>query len=177
MVAKMRSVRALARMTKTEAKTLGLTKAYRSLFRVTDASSNLAPWVDDETEWMKLDEVQLGNGPGDGPEKWMLGDHIGVVVPWSTTSAGGGAVDVMAVLQAIAGEVIWREDPQTSRSGDWVGCAVATALNLDLTEPDDKVTVKRLLGKLLKEGVLHRVRQIDKSRHMRWYVTVKSVFD
>lgn len=162
-VAKMRSVRALANMTKAQGKQLGLTTAYRDLFRVTDAASNLAPWVDDETEWLKRLNVDLGNG-----------DHIAVVVPWSIANSDAGKGDAMAVLQALGSEA-WREDAQAR--DEWVGNVVATALNLDLSEPDDKASVKRLIGKWIKEGVLERVHRFDKHRNKRWYVTARSVFD
>jgi hypothetical protein len=177
LVAKMRSVRALARMTKKEGKQLGLTTTYRNLFRVTDAASNLAPWVDDETEWLKLDNVDMGNGPADttdGSSRWSEGDHVAVVVAWSLSSNDAGKADSMTVVQALGTEA-WREDAQAR--DEWVGHVVATALHLDLTEPDDKMTVKRLIGKWVKDGVLERVQLPDKNRIRRWYVKARSVFD
>ena len=49
---------------------------------------------------------------------------------------------------------------------------------LDLSEPEDKATVKRLISKLIKDGVLERVKMRDKKRNMRWYVKAKSsVYD
>ena len=177
LVAKMRSVRALARMTKKEGKQLGLTTAYRSLFRVTDAASNLAPWVDDETEWLKLDNVDLGNGvvdAADGSSRWREGDHVAVVVAWSVGSGDGAKADVPSVLQVLGAEP-WREDAQAR--DDWVGNVVAMALNLDLAEPDDKAQVKRLIGQWVKSGILERVQLLDKKRNKRWYVRAKSVFD
>jgi hypothetical protein len=177
LVAKMRSVRALAKMTKAQGKQFGLTTTYRSMFRVTDAASNLAPWVDDETEWLRLENVDLGNGPvvaADAAARWSEGDHVAVVVAWALSGRDAGVADSQAVLQAIGSDA-WREDAQAR--DDWVGNVVAMALNLDLTEPDDKATVKRLVAGWIKGGILERFQGEDKKRNKRWYVRAKSVFD
>ena len=66
LVSAVRSARALAKMTKAEGDRLGLAEGVRrSLFRFTDASSNMAPPVAGELKrWLRLVSVGLGNGKG-----------------------------------------------------------------------------------------------------------------
>ena len=61
---------------------------------------------------------------------------------------GAERTPLQPCCEALGAEA-WREDVQAR--DEWVGNAVATALNLDLSEPDDKATVKRLIGTMIKE--------------------------
>jgi len=178
MIAKMRSVRALARMTKGQAERLHLTSSFRSLFRITDAASNLAPWVSDDTQWLKLESVDLGNGLAtEGTEEagWHPGDQVAVVVPWSAVSdVTVEGSDRDAVISFMGAEE-YREDVQAR--DEWIGFAVAAALKLDPSDVEDKARVKRLVAAWLKDGTLVRVRRADKRRIKRWYVRAGSVLD
>ena len=95
----------------------------RSYFRVDDGKSNMAPPVEKAT-WRRLIGVPLDNGTESEP-----GDWVGVVTPWELPGAFDGlsAYDLDKVQAAVA-RGTWAANEQAN---DWVGYAVADALDLD----------------------------------------------
>ncbi len=76
-----RSARALSQMSKEQAPRYGVEpdNAWR-LFHFSDAQGNLGPPAGGSDDWMRLEGVALGNGPGEGAERFLGGDSVGVVV-------------------------------------------------------------------------------------------------
>ena len=112
-----------------------------------------------------LSSVPLGNGYL-GTE----GDSVGVVTrcKWPDPLDEVSVSDLRAAQLAVsAGR--WRENVQ---SGDWVGRAIASALNLDLDEPAQKEKVKRLLKIWISTGMFQVVTGLDDQRHKRSFVEV-----
>lgn len=171
LIAAARPVRAIARMTKPEGVKLGLESVARRLFRFADGKNNLALPADDEAEWFELASQALGNGPGEGLDRIVGGDHVGVVrrfaMPERSAAIEEGGLG--AVLERLRGGE-WRRDV---RAGDaWAGCAVAQALRLDAGDPGDVARIKAMLSEWIKDGTLKEVSRKDAARRIRTYVEV-----
>lgn len=155
-----RSVLVLNRMAEGEAKKLGI-EPYQScrLFRAFNGKSNLAPPAEDST-WYQLVPVELGNG-----------DNIGVCTRYTLPDAFDGVTqdDLRAVKMAIQGGN-WRASSQCKK--DWVGIAVADALDLDLNDAGARAKVTSLLRTWLRNGVLREVEKLDATRQLRPFVVV-----
>jgi hypothetical protein len=151
-----RSVNVFNRMNPDEAGLAGIAEDQRSFyFRVQNDKANLAP--PDKATWYRMNNVSLDNG-----------DQVGVACPWKWPELfeGISTRHLIAVQKAVEqGE--WRADP---RSPEWVGAAVAKALDFD---PDQ---ARKRISKLLKEwignGALEVVEKEDAQRHMRKFVEV-----
>jgi hypothetical protein len=63
----------------------------------------------------------------------------------------------------------WRASAQSS---DWVGNAVASALDMDIDEPEVKAQVKVFIKAWIKSGALRELEKTDSARHKRKFVTV-----
>jgi len=175
-------------MTKGEGNKLGLDEAVRRrLFRFADTSSNLGLPAGDGEEWLELVGEALGNGPGEGAERLMGGDNVGVVTRWDgagvgveqalAAGAGGpaGAADARGTALRLIAAGRWRRDV---RAGDaWVGVPIAQAYRLDLDEPNDKGKARAIVGEWIKAGVLHEVSRTDEHRKMRLYVEAVATAD
>jgi hypothetical protein len=118
-----------------------------------------------------LESVNLANG-ADGQE----GDNVGVVTKWQWPDplAGMTGADFDKAAQAIrVGK--WRENAQAK---DWAGYAVATALDLDLTDGlggTNKAVKARIAGMIkvwLAAGSLVIVDGEDEKRMTRKFVEV-----
>lgn len=158
-----RVVRVLNRMSKDEGEKAGV-ENHRLYFRAYNDKANLAPPAD-ESEWYRLESVDLENGTALGP-----GDSVGVVHTWQWPDAmdgvtGGDFDRVAATIRA--GK--WRENAQ---SGDWVGRAVANALDLDPDNKADKAKIKGMLKVWLTAGSLAIVEAQDEKRMTRKFVAV-----
>ncbi len=173
LIAAARPVRALARMTKAEGVKLGLESVARRLFRFADGKNNLALPADDETEWLELASQALGNGPGDGIDAIMGGDHVGVVRRFLMPERSALLVEDergCALRLLASGE--WRRDV---RAGDaWAGMAIAQAMRLDVGDANDMARVKAVLSGWIKDGTLREVTRKDAKRMQRTYVEVVS---
>jgi hypothetical protein len=106
-------------------------------FRAVDAKANMAP-ASGKSSWFRLESVNLGNSTRERPS-----DHVGVVTPWKWPDAMAGLTvgDLIAVQRKVAAGR-WRD---SSQAKEWVGNAVADALDLNLDDDVAKAKVKELL--------------------------------
>jgi hypothetical protein len=166
MIAAVRSARTLNLMTKDEADKVGIGEdRRRSFFRVDNGKANLAPPAERST-WRRHVSVQLGNG-GSGTHP---GDSVGVVTAWTLPDPSEDITpdDIRGVQEAVeAGE--WRENPQAT---NWVGHAIAEALELDLAEPSVKARVKELQRSWVKDGFLKLARRKNAKREIKTFIEV-----
>jgi hypothetical protein len=151
-----RSVNVFNRMSPDEASLAGIAEDQRGFyFRVQNDKANLAP--PDKAAWYRMNNVSLDNG-----------DQVGVACPWKWPELfeGISTRHLIAVQKAVEGGE-WRAD---TRSSEWVGFAVATALDLDAE------TSRKRISKLLKEWVANDalviVEKPDSNRMMRKFVEV-----
>jgi hypothetical protein len=159
-----RVVRTVNRMTKQEASNAGIENP-RSYFRTYNDKANFAPPVEKST-WFKLESVDLGNGPMGLP-----GDSVGVVIEWDWPDATAGmtAADYDKVVAEV-NDGKWRASIQAN---DWVGVAIANALDLDLDKPADKAKVKAALKMYLEAGTLVEVqRKEGDQRKLKKFIEV-----
>ena len=147
-----RSVRVLEKMTAEEGKKQGIGD-YHRYFRAFSGKLNFAPPTEN-SEWYQIKSVPVMNGalPFTDPNGGNGGDDVGVVDAWSLPEAAAlSPEDIEAIKKEVANSE-WRADV---RAGMWVGNAVAQVLRLD---PDlDKDRIKRVIRKLISEGVLKTV--------------------
>ena len=163
LLAAARSARSLNQMTEDEAAKHGI-KNRRLYFRVDNGKANLAPPAD-AAEWYKLHNVTLRNGPYSSD-----GDQVGVVTTWEVPDAMAGMTpDHLKIVQNVVASGEWRKDTQ---SPNWVGFAVSKALNLNVSDPQDKARIKHLLKTWLESGALEVVSKPDSSRRDRLFVVV-----
>lgn len=162
-----RSVIALNKMTPEEAGQLGIEgEDRRRYFRAYDDKNNRTPPAE-ESDWYRLASVDLGNGPIGGH-----GDSLPVVLPWSPPDAFDGVtLDHLRRVQDKVAACDYRKDPQ---SPDWVGEAVASVLDLDVSDRKarDAARVKKLLRKWVENGVLVEASGKDEKRRERMFVRV-----
>jgi hypothetical protein len=154
-----RHVRRLQRMTGKEAREAGIPEdQFWRYSREGDSKDNLAPPSVDDT-WRQMVSVELANG-----------DSVGVSEPWQWPDAftNLSLKDVERVQRAIYASE-WRASAQSS---DWVGIAVANALDMDIDEPEVKAQVKVFIKAWIKSGALRELEKTDSARHKRKFVTV-----
>jgi AAA domain len=158
-----RVVRVVNRMTKEQAKEIGIDNP-RSYFRTLNDKGNFAPPVD-KSDWFELVSVNLGNGP-----MGMDGDSVGVVTEWQwpDMTAGMTPADYDRVAAEIRGGE-WRDNVQAK---NWAGKAIADALGLDLEKPTDRGKVKAALKMYLKAGSLIVVERRDEQRKSKNFIEV-----
>lgn len=162
LLAKVRSARVLNGMTKTEAQDVGVEDKERfSFFRIDVGKANLAP-RGDAGSWRQMVGVPLGNRID------ALEDNVGVPVQWSKPDVLAKLKDshrVAAVRLVQSGE--WRED---IRAQNWVGHAVAAAMELDLENPADKNVVKKVVHLWCRTGVFKVIQGTDAQRKIKAFV-------
>ena len=154
-----RFVRRLQRMTADEARNAGIEEDdFWRYTREGDSKNNLSPPSADST-WRKLISVELPNG-----------DSVGVAESWQWPDAFSDVTrnDLEAVQRRVASSE-WRENP---RAKDWVGIAVAEALNLDASDSYNKAKIRQLLRTWIENGALRVTDKPDKHRKMRAFVSV-----
>ena len=160
-----RSVQVLNRMTKEEAERAGV-QNYRLYFRVYADKANLAPPLEN-SNWFKLENVSLGNGPHLGG---MGGDEVGVIVTWQWPDAMAGITG--ADFEKVASEIRtgkWRENSQAK---EWAGLAVAKALNLDAANKTDRARIGAMLKVWLAAKLLVVVDGFDEKSMPKKFVEV-----
>jgi hypothetical protein len=136
-----RCVRVMNRMTTDEAPAAQVRESDRKrYFRVDDdGKANMTAPAEAAT-WFKLVSVPLYNNPADPND---YGDVIGVATSWQLPGVFSGLPpDALARVQVKIDSADWGYDP---RSGDWAGKAIASALDLDLSDKGQKERVKGLL--------------------------------
>ena len=164
LLAAVRSARVLNRMTEDEAAKLGVSRW--SFIRVDNGKANLAPPAEHAT-WRQIVSVPLGNGSGGLLDDQ---DHIGVVTPWEKSDPEEALDD--EAFKRIQDEVlggVWRMDV---RSPQWIGRAVALALEWNADLPDVRTDIKAIVSRMLKQGLLRIVEGVDEKRKKREFVEV-----
>lgn len=159
-----RSVIALNKMAPPEAQQFGIEgEERRRFFRAYDDKNNRTPPAD-KSDWYQLASVDLGNGLAGGH-----GDSLPVVLPWTPPDAFAGvtAQHLQHVQEAVrAGD--WKADAQ---SEDWVGVAVASALELDPKK--DAGRIKKMLRQWMDNGRLVKVtKRCEKARRDKPFIIV-----
>jgi hypothetical protein len=160
-----RAVRVLNRMSKEEAEKAGV-ENHRLYFRAYNDKPNLAPPAD-KSDWYRLENVELGNGPLAG----YGGDEVGVVTTWQWPDplASGTGQDFEKAAAAIRGGR-WKQSVQAK---DWVGRAIGDALGLNVENKADRAKVLGILRAWLAAGSLVVVEGFDeKRREIKKYVEV-----
>lgn len=162
LIAKVRSARVLNGMSKSEAQDIGVEEKERfGFFKMETGKANLAP-RSGMAVWRRMVGVPLGNRVD------ALEDTVGVPVAWVKPDVLEVLKDhhrVAAVRMVQSGE--WRED---IRASNWVGHAVAAAMELDLDNPKDKHTVKSVVRLWCKTGVFQVIQQPDQQRKMKAFI-------
>lgn len=153
-----RSVRVLNRMSEAQASEAGLTHEARfSYFSVVYGKSNLSA-LSHKADWRKLESVALGNGQGLTKPQ----DHAPVVTWWAWPTSEEVAEtlteDERDAIRGVVNGGMYKPAPQAK---DWVGRAVAYALQLDVDEETDKKRVGMITKALFAEGFLMKVEDRD----------------
>ncbi|QLP97482.1 MAG: hypothetical protein HZY79_08885 [Rhodoblastus sp.] len=150
-------------MTQDEASRSGVENR-RLYFRTTNGKANMSP-APESSNWFQMKSVDLGNG-----SMTVLGDEIGVVAEWKWPDPldDVDVADLEAVKRIVASGQ-WRENVQAK---DWVGRAVAEALDLDATDIRHKDKIRGLLKVWMKNKVFVVVRRPDANGDERPYVEV-----
>ncbi len=151
-----RSVLVYNRMTKDEADAAGI-KAHlaRYYFRVDNDKANLAPI--EATDWYRMNNEDLPNG-----------DAVGVACRFDLPSLFEGvSKQQIYEMQKAVGNGTWWADV---RASEWVGKAIAGALNMDPVT--DRKRIARMLNAWIAEGVLDVVEGVDARRKSRKQVVV-----
>ncbi|MGC0054549.1 bifunctional DNA primase/polymerase [Brucella pituitosa] len=153
-----RSVRVLNRMSEAQAKDAGMGSMDRfAYFSVTYGKANLAP-LSHKADWRKLESVALGNGQGLTKPQ----DHAPVVTSWAWPTSEDIADELTeAQREAIRGAVNGGMYKQAPNAKEWVGLAVAYALQLDADEESDKKRAGVITKALFAEGFLKKVEERD----------------
>jgi hypothetical protein len=151
-----RSVQVFNRMSPDEASLAGIAEDQRGFyFRVQNDKANLAP--PDKAAWYRMNNVSLDNG-----------DQVGVACPWKWPELFEGiSTRHLIAVQKIVEQGDWRADV---RSPEWVGFAVAQALDIDAE--NSRKRISKLLKEWLTNKALEIVEKEDAERHMRKFVVV-----
>jgi len=167
-----RCVRVLSTMTDKEAADLGFAEGNerRRYFRADSGGKvNMTKAVDD-AEWYRIESVYLPENPGDIDE-FEEDQSVGVATAWVKPDSFDGldSTALIVIQNAIAagtpGGGQWAQD---IRSSDWVGNAIAGALNVDPTETTQKARIKKMIKAWLKNSCLKVEIGINpKTRHTR----------
>jgi len=150
-------------MTTDDAKRYGIEEEKRrSFIVVSDDKHNRAPA--ENGTWFELKSVDLGNGSFE-----HLGDNVVALQSWTPPTAHMPQLtplDIFEIQRAVDGKT-YRESDQAA---DWVGHAIAGALQLDLGNPSDKQRVKTVQKDLKTSKHLKTEHRKDRSAHSRPYV-------
>lgn len=160
LIGKARSVLVYNRMSPDEAVTLNVPETERFFyFRVDNDKANLAP--PERGDWYRMNNEDLANG-----------DSVGVACAWQPPDAFDGlTVRHLYAAQKAVSEGNWRENVQTKDA--WVGCAIANALNMDVSDKHVRKRIQTLLHVWIKEGRFEIVEMEDAKRMPRKFVVVK----
>ena len=169
-----RSMRALSKMSQAEANGIGVGAEWRSIFRFSDVSSNMAPpSADEDQQWMQIVSVNLGNGEGDDMDKVLNGDKVGVAKLYGARESRAKALAATVTpdregraLMEI-GKHEWRRD---TRAANWAGVPIAQAMGYDLSTDEGKASAKSVLKMWLDQGKLAEENRPDRYRNTRTFV-------
>lgn len=160
-----RSARVLNVMSKEEGIKFGVAQP-RSYFRVENGKANMMR-PSETADWFHLRSVLLGNGCGGLVDD---SDEVGVVTTWKLPNPLDGmtSAKVEAAFRRIrAGK--WREH---ATAANWVGVAIADALDMDLTDATAKAKVKGIVRVWIAAGNLRVIDGLDEKRMPRKFVEV-----
>ena len=158
-----RVVRVFNRMTKEEAGKAGIEdERYRSYYRTYIDKQNMAP-PSDKSDWFHLKSVNLGNGP------FGTGDAVGVTTPWEWPEMAAATDEDFRAAAKVIRAGRWREN---SRSPEWVGNAIAQALDIQIDTKVGESRCKAILASWLKDGRLLVVDGLDSKSMSRKFVEV-----
>jgi hypothetical protein len=167
LLAAARSARAVNGMTKDEAKEAELPEAERRrYFCTTLGKTNLTRAPEDRT-WFKIESIDLENG-------LPFGDEVGVVTPWTFPKVDMPPITpggFRTACQKIRAGGWWRDDQQVTKE-PWVGIPIAQAFGYDLSRPQHKKAVAKIVKDWIAGGTLIREQRPDPHRELKWYVTV-----
>jgi Bifunctional DNA primase/polymerase, N-terminal/AAA domain len=150
-----RVVRAVTRMTKEDATKAGV-ENHRAYFRTYNDKGNLQPPADG-SDWYKLENVNLGNGPMGLP-----GDEVGVVTKWEWPNLTQGMTG--ADFDKVAAVIRRGRYKESVQAKNWVGHAIAEALDLDVNDEKDRAKIKAAIKMYLNHGSLVKVERMDPDR-------------
>jgi hypothetical protein len=153
---KARSVRIINGMTAKEAEKAGVAVEDRfDYFRVGNGKSNLTR-RSGKSEWRKMVSIDLGNAR----RFWDFGDSVGVVTEWRWPSPEAAIEDVQPDdFEKIAAVIAQGSCKSNVQAKDWVGKAVADALGLELTNKDDKASIKLMIAGWIQAGRIQVVKR------------------
>ena len=148
-----RAARVVNRISADEASRVGIDEAEaRSIFRVDDGKSNLAPPAD-KALYRKMIGVKIDNG------EW-----IGVCVVFKLPDVfdGVSAKDAKKAQQIVA-DAHSNGEPlrESSQASNWVGVPIADMLGLDITEKPGKARVSMIVKTWMRTNVLATERVFD----------------
>jgi hypothetical protein len=159
----LRAIRVLAGMTTDEAKKAGVDNPFR-YFRAFSGKLNMAP-RENKSDWYQLESIDLGNQTVDRPS-----DNVQVAVAWKWPEALDGVTDTdFDRVARLINASKWRD---SSQAADWVGKAVAEALDLNLDNAPDRVRVAGMLKAWKGSGSLKVVDGKDSKRQTKKFVEV-----
>lgn len=157
-----RSVRVLNRMTEEQATAGGVSHDDRfGYFSVTYGKSNLTK-LSHKSDWRRLVGQSLGNGTGDGNLRFKRHDEAPVVTEWKWP----GAEDIIDGLtpeqiRKVQVTVDNSDYKNASNAKNWVGNAIAFAIDIDADDKKNKPRLVNLLRALISEGKLLEVKERD----------------
>lgn len=146
----------------------------KRFFTVQDGKANRAPA--ETAQWFHLASQDVDNSTGPDDPYGQEGDSVGVVTRWTPPDPFDGISlnDLRAVQSAVGGGV-WMKNHQAK---DWVGIAIASALDLDVNKNIDRKRIQRLLAEWLKNGVLAEEARVDTAKgRERLYIVVGRLAD
>ena len=152
--------RLLKKMTGDEARNAGIEgdEAWR-YSKEGNSKENLTPPSSVAT-WYKLESESIPNG-----------DNIGVQTPWGWPDPFEGlSTSHLRLVQTAVASGEWRDSP---KSKEWVGVAVAEALDIDIEDAGERAKIRMLLKTWIKNGMLAVVEALDDNRNPRKFVRVK----
>lgn len=156
-----RSARVLNVMSAEEADQLKIKNRF-AYFRVDNGKANLAP-RSDEAVWRHIASHDLGNFD-DNDES----DQIGVVEKWESPGLFAGTpVDALTQAQRILSEGKHRYD---QRADDWAGYALATMLDISISDDAGKRRIQKILDRWIDNEGLEKYQGLDASRKHREFV-------
>ena len=153
---KARSVRVINGMTAKEAAKAGVPVDDRfDYFRVGNGKSNQGK-RSGRTEWRRMISVNLGNGP----HFWEPGDSVGVVIQWKWPSPESAIEEVEPDdFERIAAVISLGNCKSNVQAKDWVGKAVADTLGMDLSNKDEKASIKLMIAGWIQAGRIQAVKR------------------
>lgn len=164
-----RAVRVISPMTLEEARVAGIKPTDRfRYFRVTNGKSNLSARTG-VGEWRQLISYPMGNQER-GNFVGEPQDFVAVAAKWSWPSAAS-LIENVTAEQLVAIKANMRGGKrENAQSLDWAGHAVARILEMDMDDPGEKDTVKRMLKAWIAAGHMKVETQFTEKREQKKFI-------